>query len=423
MLPLKFVKEKKTLVKENMKKKFRKDLHIVDEAIKLGDERKKIQYNIEQLRSKRNKLSMEINKAKKEKKDFKKLIKEAKEIPDRIKKYEEKRNKLTITLKELLLKIPNIMHKSVPIGKDETKNKTLKKVGSVKKKDFKIMNHAELIEKLGKGDFDTSADISGKGFYILKDDVALLSQAMIKYAIDKMIKKGYEYIEPPLMVRRNIIDGVMTFEEKDVMIYKIEGEDLYLIGTSEHALIGMFVNKTIPEDKLPIKLTAYSMCFRKEIGSHGIDEKGLWRTHQFNKVEQIIICKPEDSWKYFDELLKNSEEIMREIGIPYRLLEMCSGDLGDLKARMIDVEAWLPRKKDYGEIMSCSNLTDNQAILLNIKIADKHGNKRYAHTLNNTALATSRMLVAILENNQRKDGSVEIPKVLRPYMHGKKIIS
>lgn len=422
MLDVHFIKENPSLVKENIKKKFQHHkLLLVAEIIEKYEDWLTLKKETEILRARRNTLSKEVNKLKKQKKDTSKILQEAKDLPQKITEKEDQTGILKKRISEIQLQIPNIIHKSVPLGKDEAKNKPRKKYGVHKKFTFKIKNHVELTEQLGVADFESSARTSGKGFYFLQGRLAELNQALIRFGIDFMVKKKYTLIEPPLMVRKEVVDGVVSFEDFLDMIYKIENEDLYLIGTSEHSLIGKFINQTIPEEKLPIKLAAVSNCFRKEIGSHGVNEKGLWRTHQFSKVEQIVICKPEDSYKYFDELLKNSTEIYKKLKIPIRELEFCSGDLGDLKAKQVDVEVFRPTTKDYEEVGSCSNLTDAQARLLNIKIVNKKGEKRFAHTLNNTAIATSRAMVAILENFQLKDGSVKVPIVLQKYTGFKKI--
>jgi len=380
-------------------------------------------FDSQKFRQRRNSLSADIAKAKKDGKDAKSLMKEAKELPRKINGSQEQINKLSSEIREIQMVIPNIIHESVKVGKDESENVDIRHIGRQKKFKFAPKNHVEILECLGMADFDASARTSGSGFYYLSGPVAQLNQALIKFAVDFMVKKGYNYTETPLMINKGVVDGVMSFDEKDVMMYKIEGEDLYMIGTSEHSLIGMFINQTIPENKLPIKLTSYSMCFRKEIGSHGINEKGIFRTHQFNKVEQVILCRPEDSYKLYDELLSNSIELFKALEIPTRVLDLCSGDLADLKAKSADLEAWSPVKNDYFEVCSCSNLTDAQARRLNIRCGTKGApNNPFVHTLNDTAIATSRALVAILENNQNEDGSVDVPKVLQPYMNGLKVI-
>lgn len=423
MLTTKYIRENVELVKDNIRKKDQLDkLELVDSLLSSYDAWKAQKKELDDLRHQRNKLSEEINVAKKKGEDISALIVKAKELPKQIKELETQIAQKDKHIKECLLAIPNIMHKDVPKGKDDSENVVRKTHGEAKQV-ANPKNHARLAESLNVADFETSGDVAGKGFYYLKGDLARLNQALIRFALDFMIDKGYTYVEPPLMVRRKIIDGVMTFAEIDEMIFKIQDEDLYLIGTSEHSLIGLYINETIPKEKLPLRLASYSMCFRKEVGSHGIDEKGLWRTHQFNKVEQVIICTPEQSWELFDELLQNSEEILQKLGLPYQVLEMCTGDLGDMKARQFDVEAYLPRKQGYGEVGSCSNLTGAQATRLNIKYIDRQNNRDTCHTLNNTAAATSRLLVAILENYQNEDGSVTIPEILRPYMGGKEKIS
>lgn len=424
MIDIKLIKENPQLIKDNIRKKFQDHkLHLVDEVLEFDNEIKRLKSHAELLRHRRNTLSEDINKAKKENKDIKPIIEEAKSIPEKIKVLEDKQHELEDKLRADMMQIPNIIHESVPIGKDSSENVERERLGHYKVQDFEVKNHAELAEELGIADFDSSAKTSGTGFFYLKGDLALLNQSLIRYGIDFMIGKGYTLFEPPLMIKKDICDGVVDFEFFKNMAYKIEGEDLYLIATSEHPLIGMFINKTIPEEMLPIRLVGFSQCFRKEIGSHGIDEKGLYRTHQFNKVEMVIICRPEDSYKHYDELVDNVKGIFSGLELPIRVFECCSGDLADLKAKSADLEAWSPRKKEYFEVASCSNLTDAQARRLNIKYQTKTGEKYLCHTLNNTAIATSRAMVAILENHQNKDGSIDIPKALQPYMQGKKKIS
>ena len=420
MIDIRLIRESSELVKENIKKKFQDNkLPLVDDIRKKDEEWRKLKARAVFLRAERNKISKEISKLKKEKKDYSKLLKRAKKIPEKISKIEEKSNKLYDDIIETLKQIPNIIHKSVPIGKDFSGNVAREQIGKIKESIFPIKNHAELGESLGVLDFDSSTRTSGNGFYFMKGDLALLNQALINYARDFMIKKGYEYIEPPLLIKKDILQGVYSKTEIVQMAYKVEDEDLYLIATSEHPLIGMFINKTFSYKELPIKITAYSMCFRKEIGSHGIDERGLYRTHQFNKQEMAVICNPEDSYKYYDELLKLSKELFKNLKIPIRELESCSGDLADLKAKGADLEAWSPRQKKFFEITSVTNMEEAQARRLKIKFIDEKGNRKYVHTLNNTAIATSRALVAIMENYQQKDGTIKIPDILVPYMNGK----
>lgn len=424
MIDIKLLRENPDVVKENIKKKFQNEkLPLVDEIIKLDAEWRKLRYKEDNLRSERNKISEEINQAKKKKdeKKAKELIKKAQAIPEEIAKIEENRKSLEEKIRRIMYKIPNIIHKSVPIGKDASQNVVIKTIGKPKKLKFDIKGHAELGEKLGILDFDTSAEVSGKGFYYMKGDLALLNMALINFARDYMTEQGFEYVEPPLMIKKEVLEGVYSTEEINIMSYKIEGEDLYLIATSEHPLIGQFINKTLKKSSIPVKQTAYSMCFRREIGSHGIDEKGIYRTHQFNKQEMIVICEPSESYKWYDKMLKYSVDIFKALEIPIRVIECCSGDLADLKAKSCDIEAWSPRQNKYFEITSLTNMEEAQARRLNIKIDD--GKERYfAHTLNNTVIATSRALVAIMENNQQKDGSIKIPKVLQKYIHGKKEI-
>ena len=424
MIDIKLIRENPGLVKDNIKKKFREEKFIlVDQVKKLDEDWRKLKYKGDDLRKERNKISEDINKAKKAKdeKKAKQLIKKAKEIPDKITKNEEKARKIKEKIDYLINYIPNIIHESVPLGKDESENVEIKKIGKPKKFNFKAKNHVELGEKLGILDFTSSARVSGKGFYYLKGDLALLDMALVNFARDYMVKQGFEYIEPPLMIRKKILDGVYSNEEIKQMAYKIEGEDLYLIATSEHPLIGQFINQTIKKKDLPIKQTSYTMCFRKEIGSHGIDEKGIYRTHQFNKQEMIVICEPSESYKWYDKMLQYSIDLFKSLEIPVRLWESCSGDLAGLKAKGCDLEAWSPKLNDYHEIGSISNMEEAQARRLNIKIENR-GKRYFPHTLNNTVVATSRALIAIMENNQQKDGSIKIPKVLQKYMGGKKVI-
>lgn len=424
MIDIKLLRENPEVVKENIKKKHQNDkLVLVDKVLKLDEQWRKKKYEEDKLRSERNKVSEEINQAKK-KKDEKKaseLIKKAKKIPEDILELEEGRKKLEEEIREIMMKIPNIIDKSVPLGKDDSENKEIKKIGTPKVPSFEILNHAELAEKLSGVDFDSARETSGNGFYYLTGDLALLHSAMLNFARDYMVEKGFEYVIPPFMIRRNVVEGVMSFKEMDAMMYKIEGEDLYLIGTSEHSMIGRFIDKTIAGKKLPMLMTSYSPCFRKEVGAHGIEQKGFYRLHQFEKQEMIVICEPEDSFKWYDKMLTYTVDVFKQLEIPIRTLEICSGDLADLKAKSADVEAWSPRQKKYFEVGSCSNLTDAQARRLNIRIEGK-GKIYFAHTLNNTVLASPRALIALMENAQQKDGSILIPKVLQKYMAGKKVI-
>ena len=414
MIDIKLIRENPGLVKENIKKKFQNEkLPLVDKVKKLDEEWRKLKYEGDKLRNKRNIISEEVNKAKKDGEDYKHLILEAKSIPDKIKKLEGE-------IKEIMYKIPNIIHKSVPIGKDSSKNVEIKKIGAPKVPKYPIIHHAELAEKLKGVDFNSARDISGNGFYFLRGKLAILHSAILAFARDYMIKQGFEYIIPPFMIHKKVVEGVMSFEEMYAMMYKIDGEDLYLIGTSEHSMIGRFIDKTLKASELPLTLTAYSPCFRKEIGSHGIEEKGFYRLHQFEKQEMIVICEPEGSYKWYDKMLQYTIDVFKALDIPVRVLECCSGDLADLKAKSCDIEAWSPRQKKYWEAGSLTNMEEAQARRLNIKIENK-GKRYFSHTLNNTVLASPRALIALMENNQQKDGSIKIPKALWKYTKFKEI--
>lgn len=424
MIDIRVIRENPDLVKENLEKKFQKEkVPLVDRVLKFDEDWRKEKYNVDGLRSERNKISLEVSKLMKEKKkdEAKDLIEEAKKIPDKIAKHEAKMNMLSEKIKEIMMKIPNIIHDSVPLGKDDSENVELEIVGKVEDKDYEIFNHAELAEKLNGVDFDSARETSGRGFYYLTGDLALLHSALLAFARDYMVKNGFDYVIPPFMIRKKVVEGVMSFAEMQDMMYKIEGEDLYLIGTSEHSMIGRYIDKNLISKQLPVALTSYSPCFRKEVGSHGLEEKGFYRVHQFDKQEMIVICEPEESYDWYEKMLNYTVEVFKALNIPVRKLECCSGDLADLKAKSADVEAWSPRQKKYFEVGSCSNLTDAQARRLNIRIQNK-GKYYFAHTLNNTVLASPRALVAFMENNQNKDGSITIPKVLQSYMGGKKKI-
>lgn len=422
MIDITLVREHPEMVKATLEKKFQTaKIKVLDEARKKDAQWRTLKTEADQLRADRNKISKEISEAKKQGKSVASILKKAKEIPEEIAKLEVKTSKLEEEIRELLMQLPNVMHSSVPLGKSDAENKVIETIGKPKKPSFEVKNHAELLESLGLADFNASAKTSGAGFYYLEGEVALLNQALIQYAISTMIKKGFKYVETPLMLRKEVVHNVVDLHDIKNQIYKIEDQDLYLIGTSEHSLIGRYVDTILNEKQFPIKQTSYSMCFRKEIGSHGIDEKGLYRTHQFNKIEMVVVCKPEDSMKQYEEMKAITIELFKGLGIPIRVLAICSGDLGDLKHVQVDIEAWSPRKESYFEVASCSNLTDAQARRLKIRCDGPQG--RYTpHTLNNTALATSRALVAILENYQQKDGSVLVPEVLLPYMHGIKVL-
>ena len=423
MLDIGLVRADPGLVKQNETKRGRNP-EIVDDVLILDEKWRKELKKVEGLKHTRNVVSQEINQAKKAKdeKTAKAKIKNMREVVADIKKREEKANDLLGKRNEHLAQLGNIMHESVPDGKDDADNVELRQVGKKPEFKFEVKNHVELVEELGLADFDSSATTSGHGFYFLKGELGLLNQALIQFAISIMQKNGYEYIEPPLLLRKEVLGAAIDMLELAQTIYTIDGEDLALIGTSEHALLGMHAKQTFRGEGLPKRYFSYSMCFRKEVGAHGINEKGLWRTHQFNKVEQFVFCTPEDSGKYFNELLKNSEEILKKLGLPYRVIEICAGDLSMWKHKSYDVEVWRPTVQQYGEIMSLSNCTDYQARKLGIKV-ERQGGRDVVHTLNNTALATSRIMVAILENFQTKNGTVKIPKVLQPYMGGLKEIT
>lgn len=420
MLDIKFVRENPELVKENIKKKFQdKKLGYVDEVIKLDDERREVIAKADKLRENRNKISKQIGVLMSQgKKDEGMALREqvtaqAKELEELSKRQDE----LSAKVKELMMMIPNIIDPSVPIGKDDSENVELERFGEPKVPDFEIPYHTDIMETFDGIDMDAAGRVAGNGFYYLMGDIARLHSAVLSYARDFMIDKGFTYVIPPYMIRSNVVTGVMSFEEMDAMMYKIEGEDLYLIGTSEHSMIGKFIDTITPEEKLPLTYTSYSPCFRKEKGAHGIEERGVYRIHQFEKQEMVVICKPEDSKMWFDKLWQNTVNLFRSLDIPVRTIECCSGDLADLKVKSVDVEAWSPRQKKYFEVGSCSNLSDAQARRLKIRIKGENGNY-LAHTLNNTVVAPPRMLIAFLENNLNEDGSVNIPEALRMYMGG-----
>ena len=418
MIDIRLIRENPELVKENIKRKLQDHkLPLVDKIRKKDEEWRKLKFQADNLRKERNQVSEGINQAKKEKdsKKAEQLIKKAKLIPEEIEKLEREEQILEQEIKQMMLQIPNILSKEVQIGKDASENIEIKKGGKIPHFDFPIKNHVELAESLGIADFEAAARVTGKGFYYLKNELAILNQALIRFAIDFMRERGYEYIETPLMLNEKSIYASMDKAAIEQSVYSIKDEDLNMIGTAEQSLLAMHSGDVIPEEKLPKKYFSYSMCFRKEIGAHGINEKGLWRTHQFNKVEQFIFCKQEDSEKLYDELMENSEEILKQLELPYRIIDLCSGDMADWKYRSADLEVWRPTTKEYGEVMSLSNCTEYQARKLDIKCIDKHGNRRVLHTLNDTALASSRIMVLLLENNQQKDGSIKIPKVLWPY--------
>ena len=421
MIDIKFLRENPDAVKENIKKKFQDEkLPLVDEVIELDAENRKSIQRMEFLRSERNRISKEIGgfMAKGMKDEAEKAKAQVAEFAEEQKQIEAKQAELAERITKIMMTIPNIIDPSVPIGKDDSENVEIKKYGEPVVPDFEIPYHSEIMEKLNGIDLDSARKVAGNGFYYLMGDIARLHSACLSYARDFMIDRGFTYCIPPYMIRSNVVTGVMSFAEMDAMMYKIEGEDLYLIGTSEHSMIGKFIDTILDEDKLPYTLTSYSPCFRKEKGAHGIEERGVYRIHQFEKQEMIVVCKPEDSAMWFDKLWQNTVDLFRSLDIPVRTIECCSGDLADLKVKSYDVEAWSPRQKKYFEVGSCSNLGDAQARRLKIRIKGKDGNY-FAHTLNNTCVAPPRMLIAFLENNLNADGSVNIPEVLRPYMGGK----
>ncbi|MEG2684782.1 MAG: serine--tRNA ligase [Erysipelotrichaceae bacterium] len=420
MIDIKLIRENPELVKENIKKKFQdKKLPLVDEIITLDQASREAKLKGDELRSKRNTLSKQIGalmgQGKKEEAEA--VKKEVANMATELVDLEEKEVKLAAELKEKMMVIPNIIDESVPIGKTDEENVEIEKFGEPVIPDFEIPYHADIMETFEGIDLDSARKVAGNGFYYLMGDIARLHSACISYARDFMINKGFTYVIPPFMIRSSVVTGVMSFAEMDSMMYKIEGEDLYLIGTSEHSMIGKFIDTIVDESKLPYTYTSYSPCFRKEKGAHGIEERGVYRIHQFEKQEMIVVCKPEESKEWFKKLYMNTVELFRSLDVPVRTLECCSGDLADLKCKSVDVEAWSPRQKKYFEVGSCSNLTDAQARRLGIRVkGDK--NKYYAHTLNNTVVAPPRMLIAFLENNLQADGSVAIPEALRPYMGG-----
>ncbi len=424
MLDIKFLRENPDVVKENIKNKFQdRKLPLVDEVIALDKESRATQQEADELRANRKKISKNIGglMAQGKKEEAEALKAEVAKGAERLAELEKREDELGKKIREIMMTIPNIIDPSVPIGKDDSENVEIEKFGEPVVPDFEIPYHTEIMEKFDGIDLDAARDVAGNGFYYLMGDMARLHSAVISYARDFMIDRGFTYYVPPFMIRSNVVTGVMSFDEMDAMMYKIEGEDLYLIGTSEHSMIGKFIDKILPEDKLPQTLTSYSPCFRKEKGAHGIEERGVYRIHQFEKQEMIVVCKPDESMQWFEKLWQNTVDLFRSLDIPVRTLECCSGDLADLKVKSIDVEAWSPRQKKYFEVGSCSNLGDAQARRLKIRVVGEKG-KYFAHTLNNTVVAPPRMLIAFLENNLNADGSVNIPKALQPYMGGKEKI-
>ena len=421
MLDLKFVRENPDIVKQNIKNKFQEDkLPLVDEVIALDAEARKTQQEADELRARRKKISKEIGglmaQGKKDEAEQRKA--EVAEIAPRLEELQAKEPELAEKIQKIMMVIPNIIDPSVPIGKDDSENVEIQKYGDPVVPDFEVPYHTEIMERFDGIDLDAAGKVAGNGFYYLMGDIARLHSAVLAYARDFMINRGFTYCIPPYMIRSNVVTGVMSFAEMDAMMYKIEGEDLYLIGTSEHSMIGKFIDTINDEEKLPYTLTSYSPCFRKEKGANGIEERGVYRIHQFEKQEMIVVCKPEESKIWYDKLWQNTVDLFRSLDIPVRTLECCSGDLADLKVKSCDVEAWSPRQKKYFEVGSCSNLGDAQARRLGIRVKGEDGTKYFAHTLNNTVVAPPRMLIAFLENNLQEDGSVKIPKALQPYMGG-----
>lgn len=419
MLDINLFRENPELIKENIKKKFQDDkLPLVDKIIELDKEYRRVKTRADELRGQRNSISKQIGKLMGQKKfeEAEAVKKQVQAIADELNEMESQEGPLQDKLNELLMLIPNIIANDVPIGKDDSENVELYKVGEPVEKDFEIPYHVDIMESFDGIDLDSARKTSGHGFYYLQKDIARLHSAVTAYARDFMIDRGYDYVIPPFMIRESVVSGVMSFEEMENMMYKIEGEDLYLIGTSEHSMIGKYIDTILDEEDLPHKLTSYSPCFRKEVGAHGIEERGVYRIHQFEKQEMVIVCHPDDSHKLFEELVNNATDFFKTLDIPVRVLESCSGDLADLKHKGVDIEAWSPRQEKYFEVGSCSNLTDAQARRLKIRVDTKDGERVFAHTLNNTVVAPPRMLIAFLENNLQKDGTVLIPKALQPYM-------
>ena len=424
MIDIKFLRENPEIVKQNIKNKFQEHkLHLVDEVIELDAQARAAQQEADELRSKKNKIAKQIGalmgQGKKEEAEAVKA--EVAGISARLAELEPEEKALQEKVTQIMMNIPNIIDPSVPIGKDDSCNVEIEKFGEPVVPDFEVLYHTDIMERFDGIDLESAGKVAGNGFYYLMGDIARLHSAVISYARDFMIDRGFTYCVPPFMIRSNVVTGVMSFEEMDAMMYKIEGEDLYLIGTSEHSMIGKFIDTLNDEEKLPYTLTSYSPCFRKEKGAHGIEERGVYRIHQFEKQEMVVVCKPEDSKAWYDKLWQNTVDLFRSLDIPVRTLECCSGDLADLKVKSCDVEAWSPRQKKYFEVGSCSNLGDAQARRLKIRVKGKDG-KYFAHTLNNTVVAPPRMLIAFLENNLNADGSVNIPVALQPYMGGKTVL-
>ena len=421
MLDIKFIREHPEVVRKDLEKRNEKEkIEWLEDLLKSDVEYRKLLQENQKLRQRRNEITDEINKLKKQGEDIKEKIQEAKALPDKIKQSDEKLEELKTNIEYYLMRLPNILHESVPVGKDANDNVVVKTWGEKPKFSFELKPHGELLQELGLANFEKAAEVSGHGFYYLLGDIARLELALTNFAVDSLTKKGFTLVEPPLMLRRKPYEGVTDLKDFETMMYKVDNEDLLLIATSEHPIAAMLMNETLEEKQLPMKFVGVSPCFRKELGSHSIDTKGLFRVHHFNKVEQFIFCKPEDSWKFHEELLSNGEELFQKLKIPYRVVNICTGDIGTVAAKKYDLEAWFPRENLYREVISCSNCTSYQAVRLNIKYK-KGEEKEYVHTLNSTAIATGRAIRAIVENYQQKDGTIKVPAVLQKYM-GKKVI-
>lgn len=421
MLDIKFIREHPEVVRKDLEKRNEKEkLEWLEDLLKCDAEYRKSLQDNQKLRQRRNEVTEEINKLKKQGKDIKEKVEEAKELPSKIRQSDERLEGLKNKIEYYLMRLPNILHESVPAGKDANDNVVVKTWGEKPKFDFELKPHGELLQGLGFANFEKAAEVSGHGFYYLIGDIALMELALVNFAVDFLVKKGYTLVEPPLLLRRKPYEGVTDLKDFETMMYKVENEDLLLIATSEHSIAAMLMNETYDEKQLPMRFVGYSPCFRKELGSHSIDTKGLFRVHHFNKVEQFIFCKPDDSWKLHEELLKNAESIIQKLKLPYRVVDICTGDIGTVAAKKYDIEAWFPRESLYREVVSCSNCTSYQSTGLNIK-CKKGEEKEYVHTLNSTAIATSRAIRAIVEIYQQKDGSIKVPAVLQKYM-GKKAI-
>ena len=420
MLPIKLFRESPDVIREDLKKRGSlEELNHVDDVITLDTKNRTLQFELDKLRHEKNELSLEFNKLKKAGEDTDDVLKKVKELPERVKKLEEEKTVIEGKIRTLLMKLPNILHSSVPVGKDGTENVTVKTWGVPRKTDFDIKLHSKIAEDIGGADFERAVKIAGSGQYFLTGTLAELDLALQRFALDQLLKKGYQLVIPPHMMNRQAYEGVTALGEFETVMYKIQDHDEYLIATSEHPLTARFMNEVIPAKSLPMKFIGISPCYRREVGSHGLDTRGLFRVHQFTKIEQIIICKPEDSWKFHEELQQNAEEIFQALKLPFRVVNICTGDIGIVAAKKYDIEAWMPRENDWKEVTSCSNCTAYQSVRLNIRY-EQDNKREHVHTLNATAIATARALRAILENYQEKDGSVTIPAVLQPYMGGRK---